>query len=77
MSAFVKKITSRKFLMAVIGMVSGLALAFGIEGSEIERIVAIVGGLLTSVGSIISYINGEAAVDAAAVGRGDGNAEQS
>ena len=66
MSDMMKKLTSRKFLLALVGTVSGLALALGVEGSEIERIVATVGGIMTAVGSIAAYISGEAKVDAAA-----------
>ena len=75
MSNFLKKLTSRKFLLAVVGAVSGLALAMGVEGSEIERVVATVGGIVTAAGSIVAYINGEAKIDAAAVGKENENAE--
>ena len=51
--------------MALVGMVSGLALAFGVEGNEIIEIVSAVGGILTAMGSAIAYINAEAKVDAA------------
>ena len=66
MNDIIRKITSRKFLMALVGVVSGLALAFGVEGSEITEIVAAVGGILTALGSAVVYINAEAKVDAAA-----------
>ena len=69
MREFLKKLTSRKFLLAVIGAVSGLALAMGDEGSEIERIVETVGGIVAAAGSIVAYINGEAKIDAAAAER--------
>ena len=69
MSNMMKKLTSRKFLLALVGTASGLALAMGVEGSEIEQIVATVSGIMTAVGSIVAYITGEAAVDAAAVGK--------
>ena len=69
MNSIWKKLTSRKFLLAVVGTVSGLALAMGVEGSEIERIVATVGGIVTAAGSIVAYINGEAKIDAAAAGK--------
>ena len=69
MNNILKKLTSRKFLLAVVGTISGLALAMGVEGSEIERIVATVGGIVTAVGSIVAYINGEAKIDAAAGGK--------
>ena len=66
----IRKLTSRKFLLAMVGMVSGLALAFGVEGSEITEIVSAVGGILTALGSAIVYINAEAKVDAAAAAKG-------
>lgn len=65
MSNILRKVTSRKFLLAVVGVVSGLALAFGVQASEIESIVATVGGIITALGSAIAYINAEAKVDAA------------
>ena len=39
MNDIIRKLTSRKFLLALVGVVSGLALAFGVEGSEIVEIV--------------------------------------
>ena len=72
MNDIVRKLTSRKFLLAVVGMASGLALAFGVEGSEIVEIVGLVGGVLTALGSGVAYINAEAKVDAAAAKGGEG-----
>ena len=71
MNDIIRKITSRKFLMALVGVVSGLALAFGVDGSEITEIVSAVGGILTALGSAIAYINAEAKVDAAAAKAGE------
>ena len=71
MNDIIRKITSRKFLMALVGVVSGLALAFGVEGSEITEIVSAVGGILTALGSAIAYISAEAKVDAAAAKAGE------
>ena len=68
MKEIMRKLTSRKFLLAIVGVVSGLALAFGVEGSEITEIVSTIGGIVTAGGAIVAYINGEAKVDAAAVG---------
>lgn len=65
MNDIVRKLTSRKFLLAVVGMASGLALAFGVEGSEIMEMVSTVGGIITALGSAVVYINAEAKVDAA------------
>ena len=65
MNDIIRKLTSRKFLLALVGVVSGLALAFGVEGSEIVEVVSTVGGIITALGSIVAYNNAEAKVDAA------------
>ena len=65
MNEILRKVTSRKFLLAVVGMVSGLALAFGVEGSEIIELVGMIGGIVAAAGSAITYITAEAKVDAA------------
>ena len=59
-----QKLTSRKLWAAVVGVVVGLAAAFGIEENEYAQIVGVVG----SVVSVVSYIFGEASVDAAKKG---------
>lgn len=69
MNDIFRKFTSRKFLLAVVGMVSGIALAFGVEGDEITAMVQAVAGILTAAGSAIAYINAEAKVDAAAAAK--------
>lgn len=71
MNDIMRKLTSRKFLLAVVGMVSGIALAFGVESSEINEMVTAVAGILTAAGSAIAYINAEAKVDAAAAKGGE------
>ena len=71
MNDIVRKLTSRKFLLAVVGVVSGLALAFGVDGSEITDMVSIIGGIIAAAGSAITYINAEAKVDAAREGGRD------
>ena len=58
-----KKFLSRKFLVALVGMMVGLAIALGADSSEIMQIA----GAITSAVSAVSYIFGEAKVDAAAV----------
>ena len=65
MSEIMRKVTSRKFIMAVLGVVIGLATAMGVEGSEITEMVGMIGGIVAAVGSAITYINAEAKVDAA------------
>lgn len=70
MNDIIRKLTSRKFLLAVVGMASGLALAFGVETNDIMEVVSTVGGIITAAGSAIAYITAEAKVDAAAAAKG-------
>lgn len=56
-----EKLTSRKLWAAVVGIVVGLAAAFGITENEYAQMVGLVGSIV----SAISYICGEAAVDVA------------
>lgn len=58
-----KKFLSRKFLIAVVGVIVGLAISFGADSSEIIKIA----GAVTSAISAVSYIFGEGMIDAAAV----------
>lgn len=71
MNDIIRKLTSRKFLLALVGVFSGLALAFGVDGNEITQMVSAVGGIIAAAGSAIAYINAEAKVDAAAAGKGN------
>ena len=73
METFIKKITSRKFLLTLVGVITGLAVAFGVDASEIQDTVtgtanAIkqVVGILGAFGCVIAYNGAEAKVDAAA-----------
>jgi len=56
-----KKLSSRKLWAAIVGVVVGLAAVFGISENEYAQIAGVVG----SVVSVVSYIFGEASVDAA------------
>ena len=60
-----EKLTSRKFLAAVAGVISGLAMVFGLD----EHIIGQVSGAIVSVASVVSYIVTEGKIDAAAVGQ--------
>ena len=64
MQSFLKKITSRKFLAALAGVATGLAMVFGVD----ENTISTVAGAVTTVASVVSYIMSEGIVDAAAVG---------
>lgn len=66
-----QKLTSRKLWMAVVGVAVGLAAAFGIEENDYAQIA----GVVTSVVSVVSYIFGEAAIDAASAKTPNENTE--
>ncbi|MBQ7930550.1 MAG: hypothetical protein IJ334_05990 [Clostridia bacterium] len=57
-----KKLTSRKLWAAIVGVVVGLAAAFGLDESEWVQIA----GVVTSAISVVAYIFGESKIDAAA-----------
>lgn len=58
-----QKLTSRKFWAAVIGFVTAIMVAFGVNDLTIEQVV----GLITAASTLIAYIIGEGMVDAARV----------
>ena len=66
-----QKLTSRKLWFAIVGVVIGAAMAFGIEGSELQEVIGLIAGAAAAIGSIIGYIDGESAVDAARAKSGD------
>ena len=73
MENFIKKITSRKFLLTLVGVATGLAVAFGVDAGEIQETVNTTAntikqlvGLLGALGCVIAYNGAEAKVDAAA-----------
>ena len=55
-----KKLTSRKFWIAVSGFVTGLILAFNGDAATVET----VGGCIMSGASVVAYIIGEGLSDA-------------
>ncbi len=57
---FVRKLTSRKFWIAITGLVSGLLLAFKVDADTIEN----VSGIIMAAASAVAYIIGEGLVDA-------------
>ncbi len=62
-----KKLTSRKFWLAVIGLVSGLLMAFKVDAETVETI----SGVIMSAASVIAYMIGEGLADAANVQKED------
>lgn len=55
-----KKLTSRKFWMAIVGFVTPLLLAFGVAENEVSQIVAII----MAGADVVAYIVAEGLVDA-------------
>lgn len=58
-----QKLTSRKFWAALIGFVTALMVAFGVNDLTIEQVVAVI----TAASTLIAYIIGEGMVDAARI----------
>lgn len=63
MNNILRKLSSRKLWAAVVGIVTGLAMVFGLD----ENTITTVAGAVVSVASVITYIVTEGKVDAAAV----------
>lgn len=57
----IRKLTSRKFWLAVVGLVTGLLAAFKMDAETIES----VSGIIMAGASVIAYIIGEGLTDAA------------
>lgn len=56
-----RKLTSRKFWLAVVGLVTGLLVACKIDAETVETI----SGVIMSAASVVAYIIGEGLADAA------------
>lgn len=63
MKTIIQKLTSRKLWMAIAGIATGVAMALGVEGSEITSVA---GGVVALV-SCMTYIITEGAIDAEGV----------
>lgn len=55
------KLTSRKFWVAVVGFITGILVAFRVDGETVET----VSGVVMSAASVVAYIIGEGLIDAA------------
>ena len=66
------KLASRKLWAAVVGMVMGLAMVFGLD----ETTASTVAGAVVSVASVVTYIVTEGRIDAAAVGEAAGKVQE-
>lgn len=58
-----KKLSSRKLWAAVVGVVTGLAMVFGLD----ENVISSVAGAVVSLASVITYIVTEGKIDAESV----------
>lgn len=56
----IRKLTSRKFWLAVVALVTGLLAAFKVDASTIET----VSGIIMSAAAVVAYIVAEGMVDA-------------
>lgn len=60
---WVKKLTSRKFWLAIVGFISPLMIVLGAEESVATQIT----GIIMSGAAVIAYIIGEGLTDSAAL----------
>lgn len=63
MNNMVRKLSSRKLWAAVAGVVTGLAMVFGLD----ETVISTVAGAVVSVMSVVTYIITEGKIDAEGV----------
>lgn len=59
-SDLVRKLTSRKFWLALVAFISALLVAFNVDAGSVEQITSII----MSFGALIAYILAEGWVDA-------------
>ena len=62
----IRKLTSRKFWIAVVGFITPLLLAFGVAESDAAQVTA----LIMAGADVLAYILAEGMVDAAGNARG-------
>lgn len=60
------KLCSRKFLAAAVGIISGLAMVFGLDADTVSTVA----GAVVSGASVVAYILAEGKVDAEGVKNG-------
>lgn len=58
-----RKLSSRKLWAAIAGVITGIAMVFGLD----ENVISTVAGAVVSAASLLTYIITEGKVDAAAV----------
>ena len=63
MKTLISKLTSRKFLTCIAGVIIGVCITFGIDVGAVN----VIAGAVTSIVSVATYIYTEGKIDAAAV----------
>lgn len=63
METIIRKLSSRKLWAAIAGVITGLAMVFGLD----ETTISTVAGAVVSIASLMTYIITEGKVDAASV----------
>ena len=58
-----RKLTSRKFWVAVVALASGMMLLFKVDGETVDKVC----GVIMEAAAVIAYIIGEGLADAAGV----------
>lgn len=61
MNNILRKLTSRKLWVTIVGIVVGIAAAFGVSESEYAQIV----GLIGAIAAAVNYVHAEGLVDKA------------
>lgn len=67
-----RKLTSRKFWVALVGFITALLVAFNVDSGSVEQITSII----MSFASLIAYILSEGFVDASSVINEDKKTEE-
>lgn len=63
MKTIISKLSSRKLWMAIAGVATGIAMALGVDGGDINTVA----GAITALVSVVTYIITEGKVDAESV----------
>lgn len=63
MGILLQKLSSRKLWLALAGLATGIAMALGVDSSDITTVA----GAVTAIVSVVTYIVTEGRIDAAAV----------
>lgn len=61
----IRKLTSRKFWVAVVGFITPLLLAFGVEETSVNQVTAII----MAGADVVAYLIAEGMADAAGMGK--------